>query len=235
MASVTGYTADRMQEIEDQAVVGGAVVGDDLILTRHNDETINAGNVRGDTGPAGPPGGLGEAPVDGPIYGRKEEEWVAIPASGVEEAPTDGGARGVYARYNVAWIVAPGTVLDAQFNSGDSSTALNTAVAMAGAGTKVTVPVGQRGVTVTFGAQIGHAAAGKFVGLVLYIDGAAQDRGKPLAYISDAGAALELQREAVYRSGDLSIADHVFEVKAKQPVGSASMQVYESWISVRAN
>ena len=50
MASVTGYTAARMQEIEDSAIVGGAVVGDDLILTRYDTTTINAGNVRGPSG-----------------------------------------------------------------------------------------------------------------------------------------------------------------------------------------
>ncbi len=53
MASVTGYTAARMQEIEDSAIVGGAVVGDDLILTRYDTTTINAGNVRGPIGPTG--------------------------------------------------------------------------------------------------------------------------------------------------------------------------------------
>lgn len=51
MASVTGYTAARMQAIEDSAIIDGAVVGDDLILTRYDTTTINAGNVRGPIGP----------------------------------------------------------------------------------------------------------------------------------------------------------------------------------------
>lgn len=59
MASVTGYTAARMQEIEDQAIVDGSIVGDNLILERHNGGTINAGNVRGAAGPTGPPGAVG--------------------------------------------------------------------------------------------------------------------------------------------------------------------------------
>lgn len=54
MATVTGYTAARMKEIEDQAIVNGAVVINDLILTRYNGATINAGNVRGPTGATGP-------------------------------------------------------------------------------------------------------------------------------------------------------------------------------------
>ena len=59
MASVTGYTAARMQEIEDQAIVDGSIVGDNLILERNNGATINAGNVRGPAGPTGPSGALG--------------------------------------------------------------------------------------------------------------------------------------------------------------------------------
>lgn len=56
MASVTGYTAERMQEIEDAAIVDGNVVGGDLILTRYDTSTINAGSVIGPTGPAGAAG-----------------------------------------------------------------------------------------------------------------------------------------------------------------------------------
>lgn len=51
MATVNGLTAERMLEIEANVVVGGAVVGDDLILTKHDGSTINAGHVRGDPGP----------------------------------------------------------------------------------------------------------------------------------------------------------------------------------------
>lgn len=53
MATVTGLTASRMEEIEAQSVVDGAIVGDDLVLERHDGTTINAGNVRG---PQGIPG-----------------------------------------------------------------------------------------------------------------------------------------------------------------------------------
>lgn len=54
--TVTGFTASRMQEIEDSAVVGAEVVGDDLIMTRHDTSTFNAGNVRGAVGPQNPDG-----------------------------------------------------------------------------------------------------------------------------------------------------------------------------------
>jgi hypothetical protein len=60
MATVTVYTAARMAAIEANAIVSGAVVGNDLILTKYNSSTINAGNVRGATGIQGPTGATGE-------------------------------------------------------------------------------------------------------------------------------------------------------------------------------
>lgn len=56
MATITGLTAARMLEIEGASVVDGDVVGGNLILTRQNGTTINAGSVTGPTGPAGPTG-----------------------------------------------------------------------------------------------------------------------------------------------------------------------------------
>lgn len=50
MATVTSLTADRMLAIEAASVVDGAVVGDNLILEKHDGTTINAGNVRGPVG-----------------------------------------------------------------------------------------------------------------------------------------------------------------------------------------
>lgn len=56
MGTITGLTADRMLEIEAASVVDGDVVGDDLFLTKKDGSLINAGNVRGGPGPAGPRG-----------------------------------------------------------------------------------------------------------------------------------------------------------------------------------
>lgn len=56
MTTITGLTASRMLGIEAASVVGGEVIGDDLILERHDGTTINAGEVRGDQGPTGSPG-----------------------------------------------------------------------------------------------------------------------------------------------------------------------------------
>lgn len=56
MATITGLTAARMQEIEDASVVDGAVLLDNLILTKYGGSTIDAGNVRGPKGDKGDPG-----------------------------------------------------------------------------------------------------------------------------------------------------------------------------------
>lgn len=64
MATVTGYSAERVQEIEDSSIVDGEIVGDNLILTRFDGGQINAGNVRGPqgtTGSQGPPGPVPDA------------------------------------------------------------------------------------------------------------------------------------------------------------------------------
>lgn len=60
MATITGLTAERMQEIEDASVVAGAVDLDgDLILTKHDGSQVNAGHVVGPEGPEGPAGPAG--------------------------------------------------------------------------------------------------------------------------------------------------------------------------------
>src|SRR4051794_39642857 len=60
MATITGLTAARMLEIEGASVVDGEVVAGNLILTKHDGSTINAGPV---TGPAGPTGPVGPASI----------------------------------------------------------------------------------------------------------------------------------------------------------------------------
>lgn len=66
MATVTGLTAVRMEAIEDASVVSGAIVGDNLILTKFGGATIDAGIVRGEQGIAGPTGPTGPAGETGP-------------------------------------------------------------------------------------------------------------------------------------------------------------------------
>lgn len=61
MATITGLTAERMLAIEGASVVDGDVVNGDLILTKHDGSSINAGSVIGPVGPQGPQG-LGPIP-----------------------------------------------------------------------------------------------------------------------------------------------------------------------------
>lgn len=53
MVSITGLTADKMAEIDGLSLIDADVVGTDLILTKRNMDTINAGNVKGLTGASG--------------------------------------------------------------------------------------------------------------------------------------------------------------------------------------
>lgn len=53
MATVTGFTAERMLEMENATIISGHVDGNDLILVTKDDTEINAGSVIGPVGPAG--------------------------------------------------------------------------------------------------------------------------------------------------------------------------------------
>lgn len=78
MGSITGLTSARMKEVEDNAIVNGEIINDNLILTKNSGEVINAGNVRGPVGPQGaqgPEGQVEEAANDGKGYVRKSNAW----------------------------------------------------------------------------------------------------------------------------------------------------------------
>lgn len=84
MATVTGLTKERMLEIEAASVVDGDVVVNDLILTKHDGSTINAGNVRGPVGANGAVGAQGPPGAPGPGGIPKVVAFPTVPA------PTDG-------------------------------------------------------------------------------------------------------------------------------------------------
>lgn len=56
MATITGLTAARMQEIEAQSIIDGEVIAGNLMLERFDGAVINAGSVIGPEGPEGPEG-----------------------------------------------------------------------------------------------------------------------------------------------------------------------------------
>lgn len=75
MATITGLTAERMEEIEAQSIVDGDIVSGHLILKRFDLATIDAGSVIGPTGatgatgaagPTGPAGATGATGATGP-------------------------------------------------------------------------------------------------------------------------------------------------------------------------
>lgn len=68
MATVTVFTAARMEAIEGSSVVSGTVNGSGhLILTKHDGTTLDAGDVTGPTGPQGPIGEVTTAELNAAI------------------------------------------------------------------------------------------------------------------------------------------------------------------------
>jgi len=53
MTTVTGFTSTRLAAMEAATIIDGDIVGNNLILTRHDGTTVDAGNVRGPTGSPG--------------------------------------------------------------------------------------------------------------------------------------------------------------------------------------
>lgn len=67
MATINGLTAERMIEIEDASIAGAEIVSGNLILTKHDGTTIDAGPVTGPEGPPGPPGPASVGAIPGEV------------------------------------------------------------------------------------------------------------------------------------------------------------------------
>lgn len=80
MATVTGLTAARTLELLDTMIVGAEVVAGDLILTKEDGSTVNAGPVEGAPGTPGAPGADGAA-GDQISWGYSEATLQEIPTS----------------------------------------------------------------------------------------------------------------------------------------------------------
>jgi microcystin-dependent protein len=100
MVTVTGFTSDRMLEIENSTVVDGDVVGNNLILKTRDNTTIDAGNVRGPTGPQGPTGGFltGEVRMTVIPVAALPANWFFLDGTIIVNAET---------LYPAFWAIAP--------------------------------------------------------------------------------------------------------------------------------
>lgn len=78
MAEITGFTAARMLEIENNTIVAGQVSDGNLLLIRGSGASFDAGSVVGPKGDKGDTGGIAEAPNDGASYVRKSGLWAPI-------------------------------------------------------------------------------------------------------------------------------------------------------------
>jgi hypothetical protein len=114
MATVTGFTAERMLEIENTTVVDGTVTGDNLILMTREGTPIDAGNVRGPQGIQGPVGpvesindqaGATYAPR---IFASKtllDASWAGAPRGAIA-VTTDNES--IWEKNNTAWNIENG-------------------------------------------------------------------------------------------------------------------------------
>lgn len=99
MATINGYTAEKMQEIMNEVIENASIIAGHLILTRHDGSTVDVGNVQGPQGIQGPEGPSGltnftsttrpSSPADGRmiyetdtkrvmVFNSATSTWVAI-------------------------------------------------------------------------------------------------------------------------------------------------------------
>lgn len=124
MATVTGYTAAKMQEIVDATIVDGSVVAGHLILIRSDASELDLGQVQGEqgipgpVGPAGPAGAVGPAGPQG-IQGIQGPVGPMPSFAGYEEVMFDFGNVGANATLNFdqynTWRLVPTTALTIAF------------------------------------------------------------------------------------------------------------------------
>lgn len=114
MATVTGLTAARMLAIEAASVVDGDISGDNLILTKHDGSTINAGNVRGPAGTDGADAAPGSVTVvaDTTIVRTSDGRGKIATPTAAEDATTKAYVDGLDSA-RVSDIAALDTRLDA--------------------------------------------------------------------------------------------------------------------------
>lgn len=235
VTTVTGLTAERMQEMEDATIIDGNVVGNDLILTTKGGTDINTGNVRGPTGAAGTNGTNGATGATGaagvtsiPVYADASARDTAIPS------PTPGqscfllsngqylvyqgtaivgsGHAGWYPPWNTSWGEIDGAYQELTSNS----TPINGPGNLTGLNFTIQVPNFRRVEFEVYG-QIsldgGSAAEAR---LHICKDGVSQQFGT--AYVPTANRGYSLGVKHEYLSDGAS---HAWNVQIERATGSA--------------
>jgi hypothetical protein len=134
MATVTGFTAERMLVIENETVIDGEVQGDNLILQQRGGTQIDAGNVRGpkgDKGDTGLPGedGLIDSVNDDSsphVYAPRmfadrasiDVQWPSAPRGAV--AVVHDGSDTIWQKDSIGWVIVNGIRIFASTTERDS-------------------------------------------------------------------------------------------------------------------
>jgi hypothetical protein len=118
MATVTGFTAERMLVIENETVIDGEVQGDNLILQQRGGTQIDAGNVRGpkgDKGDTGTPGvvtSVNDLSIPA-IYSPRQfdtktdlDAWATAPVGSVAVVRDDTNT--IWEKDSVGWFIVNG-------------------------------------------------------------------------------------------------------------------------------
>ncbi|MET0786513.1 MAG: hypothetical protein ABWY25_07405 [Paenisporosarcina sp.] len=114
MATVTGFTAERMLAIENTTVVDGEVQGDNLILLQRDGTPIDAGNVRGPQGNPGPAGGVTNVnDQTGAVYSPRiftnkaavDSGWATAPQAAVASTVSD---KTIWLKDSTGWFTNNG-------------------------------------------------------------------------------------------------------------------------------
>ena len=75
---VTGFTKARMDALDDDIINGASVVGNNLILTKKDGSSIDAGNIKGPIGDPGPEGTVNSDDVAQAIADRQPSAWTPL-------------------------------------------------------------------------------------------------------------------------------------------------------------
>lgn len=174
MGEATGFTAARMQEIEDTTIVDGDVVVNDLILHQRDGTNINAGNVRGPQGAQG---------VQGPQGFTGPQGTQGVQGTQGTQGPQGIPGGGFRAYRNAALNVSNGDVVVFDVEDHDASNWYNNATG------KFIPPAGKYLIVATLSAAAVLGSSTRYWGCILRKNAVLESRGN-FDLQSDVGTTL---------------------------------------------